>query len=104
MLLLSLAGIVVIMGFFLLADFLSPNPQVGDLARKPSVKSATTPEKRKAQPKSKSPEWWISEPHLATHQLDAEEQEELAQERAECSCFQNIETSIFPKIRPWLKD
>ncbi len=85
MLLLSLAGIVVIMGFFLLADFLSPNPQVGDLARKPSVKSATTPEKRKAQtkPKSKTPEWWISEPNLATHQLDAEEQEELAQERTE---------------------
>ena len=85
MLLLSLAGVVVIMGFFLLADFLSPNPQVGDLDKKPSVKSATTPEKRKAQPKpeSKSPEWWISEPNLATPQIDAVEQEALAQERAE---------------------
>ena len=82
-LLLSLAGVVVIMGFFLLADFLSPNPKVGDLARKPSVNSATTSEKRKAQPKSKSPEWWISEPNLATHQMDAEEEEELAQEQVE---------------------
>jgi hypothetical protein len=48
LLLLSSVGVVVI-GYFLLADFLSPNSQVGDLAKNSSVNSVTTPKKRKTQ-------------------------------------------------------
>ena len=91
LLLLSLAGVVVI-GFFLLADFLSPNQPADDLAREVSPNGNENSSRPKARVSSGRPgiaqtnelaSGRIPKPDLATHQRDEEEEEELAQERAE---------------------